>query len=79
MILARALRLAAANRELRDMNRRLFEALCIANATNQRVARRCALLERDIALVALMASDRETALAFIRDAHDIDQLPEGTT
>lgn len=76
MIFATALRLAAENRRLRDHNERLAAALALANATSERLTARCGQLHRDADLLALMAKDRPTALALLRDAHGIDQLEE---
>lgn len=74
----RWLSLMAANARLRQDNLRLLVALRTSNETTERVARRCALLERDIALVALMAKDRDVAVGFIQTAHDIDRQDETT-
>lgn len=68
----------AENARLRQDNLRLLVAWRQANDTTERVARRCAVLQRDAELLALMSRDRDVALGVLRDSHRIDQLPEGT-
>lgn len=63
------LRQAADLRRLRGLLARQQEA---AEALARTLERR----ERDVILLALMASDRKAALEFISDAHDIDNLEE---
>ena len=58
--------------------RRLKEAIHereTARAKCSVLAHELSLTRRDADLLALMAKDRPTALAFIRDAHRLDQGP----
>lgn len=68
-----ALRLLAENTRLRHRNKRLLSALILANDTAEKANALAAQARRDADLLALMAKDREQALAFLRDAHRIDR------
>ena len=81
----RALALAEEVRVLRRRNRalvrenmQLLAALRLANDTTDKARERLAQVTRDAECLALMAKDRHTALAFLRDAHAIDGLEEAS-
>lgn len=56
-------------RETQQRNRSLMERLAVANRERDQA-------HRDAECLALMARDRKTALAFLRDRHGIESLPE---